>query len=104
MVLAVGGEALHLFLPESIITEGDGAGGMEQAGDEIIDGGSGLVELLLLGAVHGLDVDLRLEQADELLADAGAGGGGGHCDNLLHGRQTLIRIKITRKHFFTSKK
>ena len=83
--LAVGGEALHLFLPEDVVAERDVASAVEQASDEIVDGGGGEVELLLLGAVHGLDADLRLEKADELGADGRASGHGCHGGDLLHG-------------------
>jgi len=83
--LSVSREALHLFFPQTIVRESDRASGMKQSGNEIVHRGSGLIELLFLGAVHGLDADLHLQQRHELLSDGRAGGGGSHGDDFFHG-------------------
>lgn len=88
--LTVGGEALHLLLPENIVGESNLTGGVQQTSDEIVDGRRRQVELLLLGAVHGLDADLTLQQADQLLTNGRTGAHTGHGGDLLHGRKTNL--------------
>ena len=59
--LTVGGEALHLLLPEHIVGESNLTGGVQQTSDEIVDGRRREVELLLLRAIHRLNPNLTLQ-------------------------------------------
>ena len=96
--LAVGGEALHLLLPETVVSEGDRASGAEESADEAVNGGGGIVKLLLLGAVHGFNANLFLQEIDELGTDGRAGSHGSDGRDLLHGGEADLGHALVGMH------